>query len=332
MLSNKIGTMLSALGLSLALLSAPLQAQTAVNYTLAGASPGGLWTLLGTGLDRVAKKGNSSSNITYQTTGGGFANASLVDRGQAQLGLIHDAELAIAVKGDKPFREPMSDLRVIGYLYDWAPMQFIANKSFADRHGISSLADFSETKAPAKITVNRAGNITGQIATAMLDELGVTQEAIDDWGGSIITAGSSEQSTLFQNGRVDVFTNGVFVGHSSIRELENAVDIKLLSVPESVRTAMREQFGIRDFTIPAGSYDNQDEDIETVALGAVLIVHKDLPEQEAYELTKNIIENIDDIRTIHPAMDALSVDLLVTETAAPFHEGALKAYKEKGLM
>src|SRR5690625_4159844 len=117
MLTSKIKSTIALAGLTVALISAPLQAQTAVNYTLAGASPGGLWTLLGTGLDRAAKKGNSSSNITYQTTGGGFANASLVDRGQAELGLIHDAELAIAVKGEQPFREPMSDLRVIGYLY-----------------------------------------------------------------------------------------------------------------------------------------------------------------------------------------------------------------------
>lgn len=332
MLIQKVKSLLALTGVSLALIATPTHAQTAVNYTLAGASPGGLWTLLGSGLDRVAKKGNSSSSITYQTTGGGFANASLVDRGRAQLGLIHDAELAIAVQGGAPFKQPMEDLRVIGYLYDWAPMQFIANKSFADKHNISSLADFAENKAPAKITVNRAGNITGQIATAMLSDLGVTQDNVKDWGGALITAGSSEQSTLFQNNRVDVFTNGVFVGHSSIRELENAVDIKLLSVPEETRKSMSEKFGIRSFTIPAGSYKNQDQDIETVALGAVLVVNKNLPEQEAYELTKNIIENIDDIRTIHPAMGALTTELLVTEAAAPFHEGAIRAYKEKELM
>lgn len=303
-----------------------------VNYTLAGASPGGLWTLLGAGLDTAVKNNIPGSTITYQTTGGGFANAAMVEQGRAQLGLIHDAELTIALEGTEPFREPMNKLRVIGYMYDWAPMQFIANKKFADEHGINSLTDLATQKAPVRITVNRAGNITGRIATAMLNAAGATAETVESWGGAVITAGSSEQSTLFQNGRVNVFTNGVFVGHSSIRELENTVDIKLLTVPESIRQTVGQQFNIREFTIPAGSYKNQDNDVETLTLGAVLVVSADMPEDEAYALTKAIVDNIDTIRKIHPSMGAFTTELLTTETAAPFHDGALKLYREIGLM
>ncbi|HUH39567.1 MAG TPA: TAXI family TRAP transporter solute-binding subunit, partial [Castellaniella sp.] len=250
----------------------------------------------------------------------------------AQLGLIHDAEIAIAVKGTDPFKQPMAKLRTIGYMYNWAPMQFIANKQFADEYKISSLDDFAKAKAPVRITVNRAGNITGRIASAMLDAAGATEAAVESWGGTVIAAGSSEQSTLFQNGRVNVFTNGVFVGHSSIRELENTVDIKVLTVPEEVRATVGKEFGIGSFTIKAGSYKNQDKPVETLTLGAVLIVNADMPEDEAYRLTKAIIENIDKIRAVHPSMQALDLKLLATKTAAPVHPGAVKAYHEAGLM
>lgn len=307
-------------------------AASALHYTLAGASPGGLWTLLGAGLDGAVSAGVPGSSITYQTSGGGFANAALVNQGKTELGLIHDAELAIALRGDEPFKGPMDKLRKIGYLYDWAPMQFIANKAFADKYEVQSLGDFAKNKVPAKITVNRAGNITGRIATAMLNGAGATEEAVKSWGGTIIAAGSSEQSTLFQNGRVNVFTNGVFVGHSSIREIENSVDIKLLSVPEEVMESVGKQYGIGRFVIPAGSYKNQDESIETLTLGAVLVVSSDMNDDDAFRLTKAIVENIDKIRDVHPSMKELTPELLVKETPAPFHSGAIKAYKELGLL
>lgn len=331
MIPDFFNRMAIALCVCFSVTAGAVQAQS-THYTLAGASPSGLWTLLGTGLDNAVKKSTPGSTITYQTTGGGFANAAMVQQGRAHLGLIHDAELKIAAAGEAPFRSPMSKLRVIGYLYDWAPMQFIAAKKFADEHGIESVADLAKQKAPVRVTVNRAGNITGSIASAILNEAGVNEQSVSSWGGAIITAGSSEQSSLFQNGRVNIFTNGLFVGHSSIRELENTVDIKVLDVPLEIREKVGEQFGITSFTIPAGSYKNQDKDVETLTLGAVLIVNEDMPEAEAYALTNAIIENIDSLRAVHPSMKDLNPELLVKETSMPFHDGALKAYREKGMI
>ena len=313
------------------LAAAPASAQT-LNLTLAGASPGGLWTLLGAGLDAALKKGSPDSNVTYQTSGGGFANAAMLSRGQAEIGLVHDAELSIAVAGKPPFREPIENLRAIGYLYDWAPMQFVTTKAFADEHGIETLGDLAEMDAPVRITVNRAGNITGEVAMEMLKAAGADEAKIEAAGGSVIRAGSSEGSGLLQNGRVDVYTNGIFVGHSSIRELENALDIKLLSVPEDVRRAVETEFAIGDFAIPADSYENQPAPIETVALGAVLVASTNMSDDDAYVLTKALVDNIDAVRSVHPAMGALDVELLTRETAIPFHDGALKAYREAGLM
>jgi uncharacterized protein len=309
----------------------PASAQS-LNLTLAGASPGGLWTLMGAGLDAALKKGAPGSSVTYQTTGGGFANAAMVSQGRAEIGLIHDAELAIAVAGGEPFQQPIENLRTIGYLYDWAPMQFVVNKNFSDEYGITSLADLVEKEAPVRITINRAGNITGQVASAMMAAAGADDEAIASWGGSVVQAGSSEQSGLLLNGRVDVYTNGVFVGHSSIREIENSLDIKILDIPEDVRKSVAEEFSIGEFTIPAETYENQPEDIETVALGAVLVASEDMSEEDAYTLTKAILQNVTEIQTVHPAMADLTTELLVRETAVPFHDGALRAYREAGLM
>lgn len=316
---------------SLLAMPSPVSAEQ-MNVTLAGASPGGLWTLLGAGLEAALKADESGSSVTYQTSGGGFANAMLVSTARTELGLIHDAELKIAVAGGAPFKEPVKNLRTIGYLYDWAPMQFIASNEWAEENGVKSLHDIAAKKVPVTITINRAGNITGEVAAAMLDAAGASQKNIESWGGSVIRAGSKEQADLLTNRRVDVFANGVFVGHSSIRKIENTIDMRLLDVPEDVRKKVAEKFSIANFTIPTGTYENQSEDIQTLALGAVLIVSAEMPETQAYTLTKAMIHNIKAIRSIHPAMKALSTDLMVRKTAAPHHPGALRAYREAGLI
>ena len=303
-----------------------------LNLNLAGASPGGLWTLLGAGLDAALKAESPNSSVTYQTTGGGFANAAMIDEGRAEIGLIHNAELAIAVAGGAPFDAPIESLRVIGYLYDWAPMQFVVPNAYAEEHGIDSIDDFAAMSLPVRITVNRAGNITGDLAMAMMEAAGAGEEQINSWGGAVVRAGSAEQSGLLQNGRVDVYTNGVFVGHSSIREIENALDIRVLSVPQNVIDEVGAAYSIGPFTIPAGSYENQPEDVETLALGAVLIASTAMSEEDAYQLTTALIEHLDAIQTVHPAMADLDLELLATEAAAPFHDGALRAYQEAGLL
>ena len=56
---------------------APAHAQT-YNLTLAGASPGGLWSRIGLGLDKAIAKAYPGSTVTYQTGSGGIANAKLV--------------------------------------------------------------------------------------------------------------------------------------------------------------------------------------------------------------------------------------------------------------
>ncbi len=100
-----------------ALLQMPTVQAESYEMTIAGASPGGLWSLLGAGLDSSVRAAYPDSKITYQTSGGGIANIGQLDRNQADLAIVHDAELLLAKKGELPFREPIDSIRVLSYLY-----------------------------------------------------------------------------------------------------------------------------------------------------------------------------------------------------------------------
>ncbi|MCC6007313.1 MAG: TAXI family TRAP transporter solute-binding subunit [Rhodobacteraceae bacterium] len=327
----KLRQFATAFGLGLSLMAGAVQAQP-LNLTLSGASPGGLWSLLGAGLDRAVKAADPASVVTYQATGGGFANIALLAANRSDLGLAHDAEIKLALAGTEPFREPVTNLRAIGTMYNWAPMHFFLNKAVAERHGIQTLADIATSGAPIRIGVNRPGNITGDVALGMLEAAGVTEESIRANGGTIVRAASAEQADLLRDGRIDLVTNGIFVGHSSFRAIDENNDVILLTIPDDVIAAMSAQFGTIAFTIPGGSYSNQPEDAASLALGAVLIASETMSEDAAHSLTSALIAHVDEVRGVHGAMRALDTALLAAPTVVPFHPGAERAFREAGLL
>lgn len=307
-------------------------AQAEVNMTLSGGNPGGLWSLLGAGIDRAAREANADSVVTYQATGGGFANIALLDQRRTDLGLVHDAEVQIALAGEEPFRAPVTNMQAIGYMYNWGPMHFFLRRDLAEQYGITSLSDIATSGAPLRIGINRPGNIAANVALGMLEAAGATVEVIEANGGSIVRAGANDQADLLRDGRIDMVTNGVFVLHSSFRAIDENNEVVVLSIPDDVMEATREAFGTTPFVIPGGSYRFQPDDIPTQALGAMLVTHDGTDEDSIHALTAALIEHIDEVRAVHAEMQALTPELFASQTVLPFHPGAERALREAGLI
>lgn len=320
-----------ALALTISLSVGSAQAET-VNLTLSGGNPGGLWSLLGAGIDRAAKQADAASVITYQATGGGFANIGLLEGKRTDLGLAHDAEVKIALAGGEPFKGPIENMRAVGYMYNWAPMHFFLRKSIADEYNIKSLADLVASGAPIRIGVNRPGNITSNVALFMLDQVGATETEITGNGGSIVRAGANDQADLLSDGRIDMVTNGVFVLHSSFRAIDENNEVVVLSIPQDVIEATNAEFGTSPFVIPGGSYSKQPDDVDTIALGALLVTHDGTDENTVYNLTKSMVDHMEEIRAVHGSMKQLTPELFANQSVLPFHPGAERALKEAGLI
>lgn len=314
------------------MLSAAMGQAQSVDLTLSGGNPGGLWSLLGAGLDRAVKADDDGSVITYQATGGGFANIGLLAANRTDLGLVHDAEVALALAGQEPFRAPVTNMMAIGYMYNWAPMHFFLESDMAEEYGITSIADIAGSGAPVTIGINRSGNITGDVALFMLAQAGLDEATLEANGGSFVRAGANEQGDLMQDGRIDMATNGIFIGHSSFRAIDENTDVVLLDIPAEVIAATNEAFGTSAYVIPAGSYSNQDADVNTMALGAMLVTTDAMSDEVAASLARSLHMNIDEVRAVHGAMAQLSPELLVSQTVLPFHPAAEAVYREAGLL
>lgn len=312
--------------------TATVQAQP-YQYTLAGASPGGLWSNLGIGMDQVMKAAYPGSTVTYQTSGGGIANAALLDQKKVQLGIIHNVELQMAIDAVAPFKKPIKDIRPLAFLYNWAPFQLLLTKEFAAKHGIKTFEDIAAKKPPLRVVLNRRGNIAYDIAVRMFEASGVKLDDLKAWGGNVVLAGSEEQSDLMKDRRVDLIFNSLFVGQRSLIEVGQAVPVIMLPVSKGVIDKVAKESGAEPYVVKANSYPWQPQDVPTLTVGVFVAANAAMPDAEAKAITKALIEKIDAMRAVHPSMKELTPQLLSSLTGKfQYHPGAIAAYKEAGLL
>jgi TRAP transporter TAXI family solute receptor len=301
-------------------------AQAGENYILCGGSPGGLWSLLGSGVDAAVKAVDPESTVTYQTSSGGFANIVQINSGACDLAIVHVAEGLIARKGEAPFTEPTEGFSAVSVMYDWAPMQWVIDAEFAAEHGLSSIADLASAKPPIDLVVNRRGILPSTLAEESLKLAGVTFADIESWGGSVQYAGSKSAEEIMRDRKGHMWVNAMFVGTGSIRAIAESRPITLLSTPADVTAAMGEAYGSIPFTVPASGYDWLDADVETFGARAALIASDDLDAATVEKITGAMVDNIDKIQSVHSSMAALSVDLMKSLADIPYHPGAQAAY------
>ncbi|MGE0628591.1 MAG: TAXI family TRAP transporter solute-binding subunit [Hyphomicrobiaceae bacterium] len=313
------------------LVCAPATAET-YNLTLCGASPGGLWSLVGAGVDAAVKAAYPGSTVTYQTSSGGPANIVQVKAKKCQLGFANDGDMVFATAGKAPFKKPVTGFKAIGVMYDWAPIMWIATKDFVDKHQIKDVGDIFRKKLPVRIAFNRKGLLTSAITEATLQAMGVSVKDVISWGGQVEYQASNQQQELMQNRKVDLLANTLFEGHRSIAAMAQSVDLVMLSVPKKAIDATVAEFQLKPWTVKAGTHPWQKNDAHTVTTSIILFADESMPDATAEAITNALIKHPDKMAAVSAAMKKFKPNLMTDQKAAPWHPGAIKAYKAAGLM
>jgi TRAP transporter TAXI family solute receptor len=104
----------------------------------------------------------------------------------------------------------------------------------------------------------------------------------------------------------------------------------VVSVPKEIAEKLGAPFqaGI----IPAGTYDGQDADVPTVTVTNILVTRADISDEEAYQMTKQLFENLPELVAAHKAAKGIKLENAVKGLPIPLHPGAEKYYREKGLL
>jgi TRAP transporter TAXI family solute receptor len=145
---------------------------------------------------------------------------------------------------------------------------------------------------------------------------------------------AAEQSKALCDNKIDVMIYTVGHPSGSIKEATTSCDSVLVEVsgPE-VDKLVKENSFYRKATIPGGMYKGSDEDTQTFGVGATFVSSSDVPDNVVYAVVKAVFENFSTFQKLHPAFANLKKEEMIKDgLSAPLHPGAVKYYKEAGLM
>jgi TRAP transporter TAXI family solute receptor len=142
---------------------------------------------------------------------------------------------------------------------------------------------------------------------------------------------------MMKNKQIDgFFTAGPFP-YVRYVELSKSRDLRVLELSEAKRQEIVDaDHGWVKFTLTREQLKeaygvDMGHDFNTIATPQVLAVHKDMPDDVVYTVTKALAENIDELGKVMKAMRDFDRSKIAISTGIPFHPGAEKYYQEKGL-
>jgi TRAP transporter TAXI family solute receptor len=143
---------------------------------------------------------------------------------------------------------------------------------------------------------------------------------------------ASDMGSQLGDGLLDAFPfcAGVPIAIYSEIEAQRPVRFFTFTADElaKVKKAIPE---LSDSVIPKGTYKSQTEDHKTVGLYNFFIVHKDMDADTVYKIAKAVLENNAAMVKGHAAAKETLIQNWTQNTFLPFHPGAVKYYKEKGI-
>lgn len=317
---------------AVAILAATGASAQKYRLTISGASPKGVWSILGIALDKAMAATYPGSSVTYQTSGGGIANISLVDRKKVSLALASTGEMYLAENAIKPFRKKIDSVRVVSRVHAWLYFHPMLTKSSAEKYGIKDFSDIAKKKPPIRISINRRGLLVSVIAEAMLNDIGVKLKDIESWGGKVVYAASGDTTSLIADRKLDGHMMVWPIKHRALRQMEAAVPMTLLSVNDrSVSKRVAKKLNMALDTLPGGTYKSQSADLYVPSMEGNIILHKDADDKMAYDIAKAVHLNLKAFASAHRFLGKLTPKFLVG-SKGKYHPGAVKYYKEAGLM
>lgn len=312
-------TILSRVGaLSVAVAACVVAAPAAAQQLRLMTGPqGGSWYPLGGAIANIGEKAGVKVQVM---PGAGIANVKGVQAGKADLGFANSISTVDGVAGRAPFDAKASNVCNVATLYPQY-FQVVAN---ADS-GIRSLGDMKGKG----LAVQPKGNTAEFISQQALEVYGLKYGDM----GRVSYVSYTDAVSLMKDNNAQVFTLGTTVPASAIMDLASAREIRLLPIADDKFQAMRKlNPGYTKLVIPANSYPKQTADVQTIGYATHVIARCDLDENVVYKVLKGMVDNKADLAAITKDMSKTTPKMMAEDIGVPMHKGAVKYYKEAGVM
>ncbi len=306
-----------------------VQAEEA-SYILATASTGGTYYPVGVALSTLVKvklEPSEKIGMSAISSAGSGENVRLIREGEAQFAILQGLYGYYAASGTGPLEEagPQEHLRSVTMLWQNVEQFVIAS----DAVNTGTMSDMVALTGEAMALGRQNSGTIGSNA-ALLSGLGV--DITTEY--ELVYGGYGPSAEALQNGQVKGIGTPAGVPTGAISQLLAASgdSVTMLSFTDeelAAADAGRELW--TPYLIPAGTYPGQEADVNTIAQPNFLATHADLPEENVYQITKAIYENLPFLQAIHPATKVMAIESAIAGLPVPLHPGAARYYQEVGV-
>ncbi|MEZ8949876.1 TAXI family TRAP transporter solute-binding subunit [Vibrio sp. 10N.222.51.E8] len=325
---NKLVKTLALAMASLGLIS-NASAEEDRSYILATASTGGTYYPVGVALATLSKvklAPKQHFSLAAISSAGSGENVKLLNENEAQFAILQGLYGAWAWQGLGPYEKSgrQTQLRSVSML--WQNVEhFIVRSDLAKTGTVSDLENLNGKK----FSIGKKNSGTENSGRQIMQGLSVNPEqfklAFMGYGGS---------ASALQNGTIDGMNTpaGVPVGAVTQAFAALGEDIQILSFTDAQIKQANGDYNIwTKYEIPANTYPGVDKPITTIAQPNFLAVREDISEEDVYQLTKAIYENLPFLQGIHKATKAMALEKGIAGLPVPLHPGAARYYREMGI-
>ncbi|EJP4176503.1 TAXI family TRAP transporter solute-binding subunit [Vibrio vulnificus] len=293
--------------------------------TIGTGSVTGVYYPTGGAICKLVNKDRKDHNIrcSVESTGGSIYNVNTIRSGELDFGIVQSDWQYHGYKGTSKFEEqgPYTKLRAMFSLHT-EPFNIIARSDA----GIEKLEDLKGKR----VNIGNPGSGDHATMSVVMDAMGWTS---DSFKLASELKGSERSQALCDN-KIDAFIYMVGHPNGSIKEATTSCDAKLVSAtgPQIDKIVADNPYYAYS-TVPAGMYRGTDKDVKSFGVAATLVTTADVSDDVAYNVAKAVFENFDTFKRLHPAFATLKKeDMVSAGISIPLHPGAVKYYKEVGLL
>lgn len=271
------------------------------------------------------KRDEYGIRATVESTGGSVFNVNAVMAGDLEFGVVQSDRQYQAINGLAEWKDhgPQKDLRAVFSIHP----ESITLVGAADAD-IKTIQDLKGKR----VNIGNPGSGQRQNSIDALNAAGLDYEK-DIEAESVV---ADEAPGLLQDGRIDAYF--YTVGHPSGNIKEATAGRRKVRICDVTGPGLDDLIKEKPYyakaIVPKKFYPGavNEEDAQTFGVKATFVTSSKTPDDVVYAIVKEVFDNFEDFRKLHPAYAVLTKEGMLEGLSAPLHPGAVKYYKEAGLM
>jgi uncharacterized protein len=293
----------------------------ATKYSIATGGVAGTYYPIGTGIAYAINNASAGIDLAVEATGASVANCRLLQNRSVDFALIQTDVGYAAINGQRDFTSEgkLSNIQGVACLYpETIQIITLANS------GIKNVTDLKGKN----VVMGDRGSGSWYDALDILAAYGMNESDVKPSAVKLAQA-----AEMMKNGQVDAafWTGGAPT--SAITDLATTSDIYIVPISGDARARLMNSSSFyAAYTLPANTYRTVTSPTETVTVMSMLVVNKDVPTDDVYNLCKAMYDGTKAINTYpHAVAKNITKTNALVGMSVPLHPGAKKYFDEQGI-